>query len=216
MGLALAALDAALSSQLPVSVVSALVLVAGTMLTGGLHVDGLMDTCDGVFGGRTRERRLEIMRDSRVGSFGALAGALQLLLKYAALVSLPADLRGAALVVGLTGGRWAMVVSTWLFRYARPEGLGRAFKDGVRVSDVLLATALAAGLCWAAFGLLGLAALLGAAAVVGLGGAFLAGRLGGLTGDCYGALSEVVEVGVLVAATAVATARTAGAGGGLG
>ena len=205
LGLALAALDAALLRGLPVGVTSALVLVAAALLTGGLHLDGLMDTCDGLFGGRTRERRLEIMRDSRVGSYGALAGALQLLLKYAALAALPGGWRGVALVVALTCGRWAMVVAIGRFPYARAEGLGRAFKDGLRVTDVALATVLAAAVCWAALETLGAALLAGTLLLSLVGGWWLTRALGGLTGDCYGAVSEVVEVGVLLALVGATT-----------
>lgn len=206
LGLALAALDATLRLALPVAVSTAVLLIVGTLLTGGLHLDGLMDTCDGLFGGRTRERRLEIMRDSRVGSYGVLAGGLQLLLKYAALLSLPDGARGAALVVALTSGRWAMSAAIWGFPYARADGLGRAFKDAVRASDVALAALLALGVCWAAMDVLGPGLLVGAGLLAGLGGAWMARRLGGLTGDCYGALNEVVEAGVLTAAVAVALA----------
>jgi len=209
LGLALAGLDTALRLTLPVGVTSALVLVAGTLLTGGLHLDGLMDTCDGVFGGRTKERRLEIMRDSRVGAYGAMAGALQLLVKYTALVALPADVRGTALVAALTCGRWGMAVAMRAFPYARPEGLGRAFRDGVRWSDVGLATLLAAGMCWAALDVRS-ALLLTVALVLALaGGWWLAQRLGGLTGDCYGAVNEVVESVVLLVLTGVATTAVA-------
>ena len=209
LGIVLAVVDALLHRVLPVAVSTALVLIVWTLLTGGLHLDGLMDTCDGLFGGRTRERRLEIMRDSRVGSYGVLAGALQLLLKYAALVSLPGGWRWLGLVLALTCGRWAMVVVMWVFPYARAEGLGRAFKDGARAGHVTLATLLAA----AALGALtrvpysepelalvaSVPAALMAAGLTAWGtGAFLAPRLGGLTGDAYGAVNEVVEAAVLV------------------
>src|SRR6185437_14480691 len=74
-----------LDRVLPAGPVAALIVGAEIYLTGGLHFDGLMDTADGVFGGRTRERRLEIMRDSRVGSFGVCAGALALIAQYSCL-----------------------------------------------------------------------------------------------------------------------------------
>ncbi|HEU5315792.1 MAG TPA: adenosylcobinamide-GDP ribazoletransferase [Chloroflexota bacterium] len=203
LGLALAGLDRVLLGLLPPAVAAALLLAAGALLTGALHLDGLMDTCDGVFGGRTRERRLEIMRDSRVGSFGALAGALQLLVKYAALVSLPVGMRGAALVLSLTLGRWAMAGATWGFPPARPDGLGAAFRAGASAPPVVVATASAAAVAWLAAGGAGLALLGGAAALALAGAAFLSRRLGGLTGDCYGALNEVVESGTLVALVAL-------------
>jgi adenosylcobinamide-GDP ribazoletransferase len=206
LGLALAALDWGLLRVLPLPVATALLLVAATLITGALHLDGLMDTCDGVLGGRTRERRLEIMRDSRVGAFGALAGALQVLLKYAALVSLPAGARGPALVLSFSAGRWAMAAATWAFPYARPEGLGTSFKAGVSAPPVLVATVCVAGVAWVTWGAAGMALLGGVAVIALLGATYLSGRLGGLTGDCYGALNEVVESVALVGLVAVATA----------
>ena len=202
LGLALVALDAGLRLVQPVSVATAVVQAAAALLTGGLHLDGLMDACDGIFGGRTVERRLEIMRDSRVCSYGALAGALQLLVKYAGLVALPVELRGAGLVVPLIAGRWAMAAATWAFPYARPEGLGAAFKAGVTWRPVLAATGLAAAGAWVAAGAFGWFLLGLAAALAALAGRYMAGKLGGLTGDCYGAINEVVETGVLLALVA--------------
>ena len=186
LGLALAGLDSVL-------------LAAGVLATGALHVDGLMDACDGIFGGRTAVGRLEIMRDSRVGSYGVLAGALQLLLKYAALSALPLGWRGAALVMALSAGRWAMVGATWVFPYARPEGLGAAFKAGVTWPSVALATLFAIAVAWASLGAPGLALLGLAGAAAWLTGTYAAGKLGGLTGDCYGAVNEVVETALLLA-----------------
>jgi adenosylcobinamide-GDP ribazoletransferase len=203
LGLALAGADAALRLVLPLSVVSVLVVTSGTLLTGGLHLDGLMDSADGVFGGRTVARRLEIMRDSRVGSFGVLAGALQLLLKVATLAALAVDLRGPVLVVSLVSGRLAMVLAVWLLPYARPDGLGAGFKAGLRPTGVCVALALAAAAAWLALGPAGLLLLAVAAGVAAAAARWLAGRLGGgLTGDTYGALSEVAEVAVLLGALA--------------
>ncbi|MGH2355740.1 MAG: adenosylcobinamide-GDP ribazoletransferase [Chloroflexota bacterium] len=199
LGLALAGLDAALRLLLPVSVVSAVVLLAVTLVTGALHLDGLMDACDGIFGGRSPERRLEIMRDSRVGSYGVVAGVLQLLLKYTALTALPAEARGPALVTTLAAGRWAMAGVTWAFPYARPEGLGAAFKAGVTWRIVAVATVFATGAATLALGLFGLALLGMAAALAWLAGRYLTAKLGGLTGDCYGAINEIVESAALLA-----------------
>ena len=203
LGLALAALDRALLLVLPVPVATALLLTAATALTGALHLDGLMDTCDGVFGGRTPERRLEIMRDSRVGSYGALAGTLQLLLKYAALVSLPIEWRWIGLVLALTCGRWTMAAATWVFPYARAEGLGTAFKAGVTRPAIGAAAVLALAIAWVASHGLGVGLLVGATSVAWLVARYLCGKLGGLTGDCYGALNEVVESTVLVGLVAM-------------
>jgi adenosylcobinamide-GDP ribazoletransferase len=203
LGLVLAGTDAALRLALPAAVVSVLVVTAGALLTGGLHLDGLMDSADGVFGGRTPVRRLEIMRDSRVGSFGVLAGAFQVLLKVTTLAALGVEVRGQALIAALVAGRLAMVLAVWFFPYARPDGLGAGFKAGVRPAGVAAAVVVAAVACGLALGLAGLLLLAATGAVVALTGRWLAARLGGgLTGDTYGALSEVAEVAVLLGALA--------------
>jgi adenosylcobinamide-GDP ribazoletransferase len=211
LGLVLVGVDAALRLVLPLTVVSVLVVGAGTLLTGGLHLDGLMDSADGVFGGRTVDRRLEIMRDSRVGSFGVLAGALQLLLKVAALAALAVEARGPILVVSLVAGRLAMVLAVWLRPYARPDGLGAGFKAGLRPTGVSVAVAFAAGAAWLALGPAGLLLVAVATGVAAGAAGWLARRLGGgLTGDTYGALSEVAEAAVLLGALA-ALGRPGGA-----
>jgi adenosylcobinamide-GDP ribazoletransferase len=203
LGLALAGVDAAARALWPPWVAAALVLVAGTLLTGGLHLDGLMDTCDGLFGGRTAERRLEIMRDSRVGSYGVLAGALQLLLKLAGLAALPSEVRAGAFVAMAVSGRWGMAAAVWAFPYARPQGLGTAFKRGATWSTSAGATLLAAATLVVAAGVPGLVLLPLAGCVAWLAGAYAVARLGGLSGDCYGAINELVESAVLLAVVAV-------------
>jgi len=171
------------------------VLVAtAAAVTGALHLDGVVDTFDAVFAPGGPARRLDILHDPRAGSFGVVAVVLLLGLKLAALGSLPADLRGTALVLGPCFGRWAIVTVTFTFPYARPEGSGRAFKDAVRPIHVAvaglivgLAALLAAG--WAGLALAALATVLAL-----LVGRWCAGRLGGLTGDTYGASCELVEM----------------------
>jgi adenosylcobinamide-GDP ribazoletransferase len=199
LGLVLGGLDHVLRLAFPVPVATALLMVAATLLTGALHLDGLMDSVDGLFGGRTPQRRLEIMRDSRVGSYGALAGVLALLLKLSTLGALLPEARAGALVAALVAGRWAQVLAVWRFPAARPEGLGAAFKEGLRPPAVALATALAALATWLALGPTGPLLLLLTAPILLLVGTWMAAHLGGgLTGDTYGALNEVAEATVLL------------------
>src|SRR5712691_5682790 len=96
---------------IPQLALAALLVVVLVILTGGFHLDGLMDTCDGLFGGRTPERRLEIMRDSRVGSFGVLGGVCALLLKFAFFASLERHALLVALLVVLPSARWPMLLA---------------------------------------------------------------------------------------------------------
>jgi adenosylcobinamide-GDP ribazoletransferase len=182
---------------LPGPVVAALDLALFAALTGGLHLDGLIDTCDGLFGSRDRQRRLEIMRDSRVGSFGVIGAVLVLLLDYTALASMHGRRRAATLIVAPVLGRWAMAVVVWAFPYARAVGRGTAFKLGLRRIHVVQAG------CWTAVILAAMGqsvvlpiclALLLAAGI----GRWASARLGGLTGDLYGAVCELATMAALV------------------
>jgi adenosylcobinamide-GDP ribazoletransferase len=194
----LAALDALLSPVLPVGPRTVLLLIALVALTRGLHVDALMDVCDGLFGGFTPERRLAIMRDSHVGAFGVLGAVLDLLLRYAALTALGGHWRVAGLLLPAIAGRWAMTIAIVAFPYARPAGLGRAFKDAAGWRDAAGASLVALVLATAAGWPAGAVVLLPALLMLLLGAWFMLRRLPGLTGDCYGALNELVEGMVLV------------------
>lgn len=198
LGLMAAALDRFLGMVVPEGVASVLVLAALLMLTGALHLDGLMDTCDGLFCAKGRDERLAIMRDSHVGSFGVAGGTIVLLAKYAALVSLPADLRLPGLVLMACLGRWAILFVAYAFPYARPEGLGKAIHDGARPASVLVGTAIATGVAAGLASATGLLLLVSVLVVAYVTGRYTAARLQGLTGDVYGAVCELSEVVVLV------------------
>ena len=184
-------------------------LVAGMIVvTRGLHLDGLMDVFDGVFGGFTPERRLEIMRDSRVGAFGVIGAIAVLLLKYGALVSLlmlPQPGKEWALFLFPTLSRWTMVVLLGAFPYVRTQGLGSPFHGtGIKIATTIAGiSALAASVLLGGFAGLGL--FFGVTVVAWLMGWAIAKTLGGLTGDAYGATNEIIETVVLIVATALAT-----------
>src|SRR5689334_20231357 len=147
----------------PTNVSGALTLFAWVILTRAFHLDGFMDTCDGLFGGFTPERRMEIMKDSRMGAFGVAGGALVLLTQYAALVSslniLP------ALVLATTLGRWASPLVIHAFPYAREDGLGIEMKRNVRLNEVLLASLIAGIISWFTFSWIGLTLMFAAAVI---------------------------------------------------
>jgi adenosylcobinamide-GDP ribazoletransferase len=169
-----------------------LVLIAWVGLTGGLHLDGLADSCDGLLATTTPEKRLEIMKDPRAGSWALVGVGLLLLGKWVLLRESPA----AALIAAPVLGRWVMTVAAWAFPYARSTGLGAWFKDGLGRSQIALATVTAAGVL-IVLGTADLRVLVALpVAFVMLAGAarWMRGRLGGgLTGDCYGALCEITE-----------------------
>jgi adenosylcobinamide-GDP ribazoletransferase len=196
LGGILAGLDWALIRILPDGIAAVLVLAASVVATGALHLDGFLDACDGLFGGHTPEKRLEIMRDERVGAFGLTGGVLLLLLKWSALAA--ASQRVAALALTLTLSRWAISVAIVSAPYAREKGLGRAMKDHAGKAQLALSTIVALVVAVLAGRWLGLLALGLAALTTWLAVRFALSRVPGLTGDLYGAVSELVEAVVLL------------------
>lgn len=198
IGAILALLDWLLALVVPPVVGTALVLLAVVLLTRALHLDGLIDSCDGLFGGFTPERRLEILRDSRVGAFGVLGAISVLLLRYSCLLTLSGHWRLLALLLAPLGGRWAIVLAVVGYRSARATGLGASFKEAARWWHLAVASVVAVVLCagvWWPWG--GLLLLLAGAVALAVA-QFCQGRLGGLTGDCYGAVNEVVEGAIVL------------------
>jgi adenosylcobinamide-GDP ribazoletransferase len=183
-----------LTPLVPQLALAALLVVGLVTLTGGLHLDGLMDTCDGLLGGSTRERKLEIMRDSRVGSFGVLGGACILLLKFALFASVSVPGLPLALLLALPPARWAMLLALRVFPSARPTGLGAAYHQAVTTEEVLLAGIIALAIVLVAGQLIGLIVWMTVTVVALVLGFWITRSIGGLTGDSYGAIAEVVEV----------------------
>jgi adenosylcobinamide-GDP ribazoletransferase len=174
-----------------------LLAAALVVLSGGLHVDGFADTTDGLYGGRSRDDSLRIMRDSHIGALGAASLVLLLGLKATCFASLAAG-RAEALILTPVLSRWAMVVAIAAFPYARGSGLGAAFNRASLPWPAALATLTAVV---AAAVLLGpdAAIVLAVAGLVALAiGSLVSRHLGGLTGDVYGAINESVEVVLLL------------------
>ncbi|HYF94091.1 MAG TPA: adenosylcobinamide-GDP ribazoletransferase [Symbiobacteriaceae bacterium] len=170
-------------------------LAAGVWITGALHFDGLMDTADGVGSHRSRDRMLEIMKDSRVGAMGVVAGVLSLLARYALLQELAGPAFWQALLLAPALGRMAIAGAAGRFPTAG-SGTGAAFAQHVGLWQAAGALASGAACAWAIGGGRGAAAWVVAVAVAWLTGRGLAARLGGLTGDTYGAINEITEIAV--------------------
>jgi adenosylcobinamide-GDP ribazoletransferase len=197
IGGALVGLDLLLGMVFPRTVTTVLLLAGWVLLTGALHLDGFLDTCDGLWGGSTPDDRLRILRDERVGSYAVIGGVLLLLLKYAALGAVTG--RGEALVLAAMLGRWGMALAVVAFPYARSGGLGAAFKAGAGWQQAVLATAIAGVAAWFLGAWLGLGIMLLAGLATWLGALYVMNRLPGLTGDVYGAICELLEALVLLA-----------------
>ena len=203
-GLILLAADIALQWLLPALPANALLLLLWVLLSGGLHLDGFIDCCDGLWVAKSPADRLEILRDTHIGAYGAIGVGVLLLVKFAALAGLPLGVRGPALIIAPVVARWAMVYATQRYSYARRgPGLGLWFKEHLRSAHLVAATGVALALVLAGHLWLGPALLLLAWLATLLLARWAQGRLGGLTGDLYGMICEVIEPLVLLAATAI-------------
>ncbi len=229
-----------LSAVFPLYVVAALALGLWVFLTGGLHLDGFMDTADGLLSYRPRERMLEIMKDSRVGAMGVIACVLLLLMKMMLLAAL-LDGGAAAFETGVDVGSmvpslayirlacplsliercllftlvpiWSRVflpaaIAFWPYARQGGSGLGGMFRSvrgrhataAVALATLLSVLVLCVGGGWDWQDALVACAVLSAATglVGGIGATFAARKLGGLTGDVYGALNETIELALLL------------------
>lgn len=176
-----------------------LLLLAEIIITGGLMYDGFMDTADGVFSARSRERMLEIMKDSHVGSNAVLAIIILLLLKIAAYLELSGETLTWVLLTMSVATRTFMVVFIVNFPYARKEGIGHMFTKYAKSFYTYIAFAVCAGII-AACGLQYLAVAGICFTVTLIIAQYLKTQLGGLTGDTYGALTECGNVIYLLTA----------------
>lgn len=183
-------------------ILGAILSVCWLMLTGGIHFDGLMDTADGVLSHREPARMLEIMKDSRVGNFGAMAGFCVIVLKFASLASLPFPALAQALAIVPAWARWCESFTIGAFPYLRKAGMGKIWHDTTRFpQDLVIAalpplalTAVAAYLGWWYMVLSAVATLVPGLAAA----AWLNQILQGHTGDSYGAVVELAETKALV------------------
>lgn len=186
--------DFFLGRILPRQVADLLLLTLLTALTGALHLDGLADVCDGLAARGGRERFLAVMKDSHIGAVGVVGLALGLLLKYQALILIPAEIKREALLLFPMLARFSQVLMTVGSRRARQDGLGALFVGGAGALQ---------------FGVAGLTTLAFAVLLLGVRGIYccLAGclfswgmnawshrRLGGVTGDVIGCVSELNEI----------------------
>ncbi len=182
------------------TIAAALTLLIWVLLTGGLHLDGLADSCDGLFAALSQERRLEIMRDPRPGAFGVIGLVLVLLTKFAIISALSTQPVFASLfpfLLATTVARW-LILPVARMRRARTSGLGSDFAAGIKVRTLLLAALLPVGLV-ALGDLRAIAALLLALFIVSVIVRAAYVRLGGISGDVLGALVELSEVAILLA-----------------
>jgi len=199
LGLGLCVVNWLLQGLIPRAVLDCLLVLLLIGVTGALHLDGLADLFDGLAGGKDRAAILAIMKDSRVGAMGVVGLVMVLLLKYLSLYHVPLDYKNAALIFMPTAGRWMQLSLACYAPYVRTEGgTGSAFVDNVGQPEFLRGTATLIIAALVLFWVQGifLVFLLGIATMLLL--RYFEIRLGGITGDVLGAVSEMVEVLVLL------------------
>ena len=187
----------------PLTVAVVLALAFAAFITSGFHEDGLADTFDGLGGGWTRSRALEIMRDSRIGTYGSLALIFLILGKYTFLTALDPRHTWRWLIVAHAASRWTILpLCRWL-PYARVEGQGKLVARQITFPALLTGSAtfllLLLLLPWRAAGM----TLAVATFVVFLSGLYFKRRLGGITGDCLGAVNQITEVVLYLSAVLI-------------
>jgi adenosylcobinamide-GDP ribazoletransferase len=200
---------------LPSSVSVGLMLTVSVLVTGAFHEDGLADTCDGLGAGGSKDRILSVMKDSRIGAFGAISLVLAFGLKWTTLDALPATMFPLTVVTAHMWSRFCAIALIWRMPYARSDSDGKAkpFADRLSGGEWLLSGLI---------GLLGLAPiawLLGERVVAldpwslatgcalalffaWLSAVYVRRRIGGYTGDCLGAVQQIAELAFLIGALA--------------
>ena len=186
----------------PITVRSALIIALGIYLTGGLHLDGVMDSADGL-AVTDKEKRLEVMQDSVTGAFGVMAGVMIIVLKVVALSAI-IDHRGWSLMVAYGWGRWGQLMAIALYPYLREQGKGAFHKKNIRLPQDILVGSIPLLFCSGfmfylnlEFWVQCLMMLVGCAVIALATGYYFYYQLKGHTGDTYGAIVEWSEALIL-------------------
>ncbi len=202
----------------PGGLADALIIVIFIALTGALHLDGLADTADGIWGAWDADKRLEIMKDSRTGTFGVVAVLVVLGLKYLSfngiedhVITTAASLRTYLPAAGFPAekatvlllmpvvGRWAQTLAAGLYPYARDEsGTAHKLVVNTQLRDAAVATAISLFFACLLLGGTGLIIAAALAVLVLVQAAYINSRIGGLTGDTLGAINEITELSFLL------------------
>jgi len=198
IGLILVGLNWLLGWLLPSALINVLLVVSLVAISGALHLDGFVDTCDGMAGGKTVEERWQVMQDSRAGAFGIIGVCCLLLVKYVSLNAVPDNWLMPTLVLMPVVSRWAMVYAVFAYPYAKPSGLGKVFKQGASWQRFAIATVISLVVAVILTKLAGFVIMLAIWVIALAMTVYLKGKFGGLTGDTYGAINEVAEVLVLI------------------
>ena len=194
----LLSITAFLFGFLPNLVTGALILVVSIFITGGIHLDGFADTCDGFYGSKPKEKILEIMRDSRTGVMGVIGVVSLLLLKFTLIVSIPKDILWKSLIMMAVLGRWSQVLACYTSNYVRKEGKAKYFIEYAGEREFLAGTLFTIVLFLVLVKLKGAILFTLSLLPIVLFMSYIKRKIDGMTGDTIGAISEVAEVAVLL------------------
>jgi adenosylcobinamide-GDP ribazoletransferase len=194
----LLSINAFLFSFLPGLVRGAFILIISIIITGGIHLDGFADTCDGFYGNKPKEKILEIMRDSRIGAMGVIGVVSLLLLKFSLIVSLPDAVLWKTLIEMAVFARWSQALACNISCYARSEGKAEYFIGYARKKDVFIGGIFTLGLFLVLMQLKGLILFFLSMLSVLLFLHYIRKKIGGVTGDTIGAVNEFSEAVILL------------------
>lgn len=197
LGVVLVALGRALSPFMPSTLLSLILVFTLVILSGGMHIDGLADSCDALFSGKNKEEALCIMRDCHKGTFGVLAIIADILFKVYLLSSVPLNLKTPCLLSMTVLSRYSMTIGIAFFPYARKEGKAKAFFQEKGLKNFLFSTLITLIIMALIPKIVGLAVLFFVVIFTLLICLYLKRRISGLSGDTLGALSELNELLVL-------------------
>ncbi len=196
MGITLAFI-ASLFNFLPSMVTAAVILIASIIISGGLHLDGFSDTCDGLYANMPKEKTLQIMRDSHTGAMGVIGVTLLLIFKFALLASMPKEHMGKSLVLTMVFSRYSQVFACFFSNYARSEGKAKYFIEYATRRIFFIATAFTLLIYFVLIKAKGLILFNLCLALSLLFIIWIKRKIGGMTGDTIGAVSEIGEVSML-------------------
>lgn len=199
LGLVLAGVNNIMSLVPLERFISNVILIASlAILTGGLHLDGLADTFDAISSRKNTSEMLKIMRESHIGTMGVLSLIIIILIKLSLLSSLNPKIINTSLILMCLISRYSLVLSIFLFSYARNEGKAKVFFEGMDLKKISIATLIGLLFSFLLLRLGGLIIFAVAGIFVFLTGKLISNKIGGMTGDTLGAISELTEVFVLL------------------
>jgi adenosylcobinamide-GDP ribazoletransferase len=184
---------------LPSNTIAILVLAMGILITGGLHIDGLGDTCDGFFALKGKERIIEIMKDSRIGTYSCIAIILDLLFKYSSTEDLLVSGYSLGIIAAPVIAKTAFIFLFYIGKQAKAIGTGNLFIGNVGKKELFIATIMGYGICGLLIGPVKAVILIGVALLVTyLFNKYCESVIDGLTGDTLGANNEIIEIFTLI------------------